>query len=435
MLLTALWMFTADALAQDPPTDAPAPAEEPAPTEEPAPAPAEAATVEAPEAVEAPRMWKVAALPLVAFSSDTGPGGGFYALYVRKNPEDPNGLWKMRLSTQLYATSRGYRDHWVKLDVPNIFGSSFRWDIMAGWERWDYAPYYGYGNNTDRIPPADIEAQFGEEALKQYYYYKLDGAKVLTNLRRNLGGDFDLFMNYYMRFANITPYENSLLNEEQPLGVGSGLYTRLSVGVMLDTRNTEPTPTKGMFSEVSVRASAPWTASVWDGAQHSTYGVNLIDRRYFNLVGDGRVVLANRVIVDMRWGEDPFYMQDMLGGSQWISTGGNMAWRGYSWGRFRGDAVAIWTPELRTKVVRIGGEKHGLEIMAVPFMDLGRVWLWEGEEGDEPSHLHLAGGLGTRWIWDKDMVIRADIGFGREEFQDGTTDSNMGIYLTFDHPF
>lgn len=358
-------------------------------------------------------------MPVGGVSTDFGLGYGAYGLLVRQG-ETEQDLYRLRVGLQFFFSTGDYQDHWLKLDAPGVFGSPWRVDLLAGWEAWQRAAYFGHGGVGTRFRP--------ERTRALRYDYDIRGGKLLTNLRRQLGGDWSAFGTGFVRLARVTPYPGSQLDRDQPSGIEGGLYTRFALGVMFDSRDTLPKTTQGVFSELSVRASHPWLGSDW-----RALGVNLTDRRYWDLRGDGRLVLTNRGILDLRFGDEPFFMSQVLGSSSWVELGGPWALRGYAQGRFRGDAALLLSPELRWTVHTLHIRQHALDLIPTPFVDIARVWSWD--EPDLPEQWKAAVGLGARFAWNDDMVLRADMALGLERYEDGGQGLVPGVYFMFDHPY
>lgn len=380
--------------------------------------------------------WGWAALPTLNYSSDNGFGyGGYLALYnygPEGSGEEP---YQAKIAGQYYQTTENYMDHFINLDFPDMFGTELRWDIKAGWEAWNHAGYYGRGNFTPIYPPEDLP-------FDTYYEYRLKSAKAFTNLRIPLSGPWETLVNYRFRYAMPEADGGSLIDQQEPTGYEGGVFSQLSGGIILDTRDQEPSPTSGMFSEFSVRGAHGLLGSTWD-----LVGFNLTDRRWVSLVENDRLVLANRFIADVRFGDVPFFEDYVLGGSQFVQLGGSLSMRGLDGGRYRGDLVLLMDPELRWTFVAARLGDNTLDIMAVPFADICRVWAFEKDEPDALTHLHYTGGLGFRFAWNKNFLVRLDLGWGLEEYapsgmdpalvdpDEVERDPGLGIYLVFDHPY
>jgi hypothetical protein len=435
------------ALADDPvsPGDPAAPPPEATPPVEPA-----SPTQPAPPAKKPPKEWQWAALPIANVSSTTGVGYGAYAAVVHSAEAGSEEPFRARVSMQIFFTTKKYMDHNLKLDVPNMFGSGVRWDLLVGYEAWKQATYFGEGNYLPILQdPPVIPPPTGEDPLPKdaYYQYDVRWFRGLTNVRKTIHGPWQVFGGYMLRLARVNPYEGSLLDVQRPLGVEGGNTARLSGGVMVDTRDAEPSPHAGTFSEASIRLSAPFVGSKW-----TAFGFNVTDRHWLSLDADGKLVLATRVIVDGHYGDEPFFTRQLLGGSSFVTFGGSNNLRGLAEGRYTGDWAVLLTPELRWTWITAGT----LDIMAVPYIDMGRVGIWPRNPGlddnlttdDSPLHWHYAAGLGNRFQLGQSMLVRVDVGYALEEYaplsagpgdpvapEDVVRKGKFGFYLVFDHPF
>lgn len=411
-------------------------------------APAEEAPAAPAEEAKPVKQWRWAALPIGNYSSTYGIGYGAYGNIVNNGKGDLGGdPYKAKIAAQLYFTTGSYYDHFVKMDFPGILGSRFRWDFQAGITGWPTASWYGWGNDSLRVPQeASCDPKTAENALTSalapvpcyYNYGQKASVKVITNLRREITGPWSAFVNYYFRSYTLELYPGSLVQTTEPTGHEGGLYTRLGVGAMYDTRNQEPSPTDGTFAEVSVRGGM----NLSDPSQ-KVVAVNLTDKRWIGFGKKKRLVLASREILDLKWGDEPFFMSQTIGGSEDLSIGTSMLMRGLPYGRLAGDGAIFWTPELRWHYAAIPIGSSQLDLMTGPYFDVGRVWLWDpaskGLDPDEPLHLHYTYGLGNRIIFNEDLVVRLDFGFGKEEYVDADgepySENNFGLFLVFDHPY
>lgn len=429
-------------------------AEDTEPAAEPAAEPV-AAPVAAPATPAAPveeakpeKQWRWAALPIGNYSSTYGVGYGAYGNIVNNGTGDLDGApYKAKFAMQLYFTTGSYYDHFVKFDLPAFLGSRIRWDLQAGITGWPTASWYGPGNDSLRIPidtscvpdEADTALVSALGTVPCYYNYgQKASVKVITNVRRDIKGPWSAFVNYYFRSYTLNLYPGSLVDTTHPVGYEGGLYTRLGLGAMFDTRNQEPSPTSGMFAEASVRGGINILHP-----EQKVVAVNITDRRWLGLGKRDRLVLASREILDMKWGDEPFFMSQTIGGSEDLSIGTSVLMKGLPYGRISGDGAIFWTPEVRWHYARIPIGSSKLDLMTGPYLDVGRVWLWDPEsqglEAGDPLHLHLTYGLGNRIIFNDDLVVRLDFGFGREEYVDDTgeaySENNFGLFLVFDHPY
>ena len=356
--------------------------------------------------------WSFTPLPIGDYSSDHGVGYGGYLQVVRRAEPEAE-AYQLRLGLQLFWSTGRYRNHWLKADAPSIGGGPWSVEGEAGWEAWEFAPYFGRGNGVV------LEV----EAPELRYAYDIDGGYGILSLRRDLVGAWDVFATGVYRRAWVRPYADSLLDEEAPFGVDGGHAGRLGLGLIHDTRVGSPDPRSGHATELSVRLGR--------GLGVHTLGLTAVDRRFLSL-SDG-LVLATQALVDLRLGEEPFFISHVAGGSRWLALGGPDLLRGYPEGRFRGDGAVVAAAELRWTCWVLGLRGHSLALVPSPFVEIGRVVRYG--EGDPWTHLQPDVGLGQRFVWDEELVVRWDMAVGREVLEDGTLEPTVGIWFMFDHAF
>ncbi|MEE2789359.1 MAG: BamA/TamA family outer membrane protein [Myxococcota bacterium] len=377
--------------------------------------------------------WDFAGFPLVNFTTDRGVGyGAFLAVYDYGDVPDPTIPFKTSIGGQFYQTTGGYAFHKLLLDFPKFLGSDLRLDVVSGYETWDSAWYFGIGNRIPRLPE--------DETPENFYEYDTTSLWAVPTIRIPLDSQWSVFSGYTFRHARVNAYDESRLAFDRPTGLRGGVLSQLSIGLMWDTRNAEPTPTRGFWSEVSVR-----TGLHAFGSDFQLWGANTTHRYWLPLVESGRLVLATRLGFDVQLGALPFFHQHIMGGSQWVEIGGNSMLRGLPVGRYRGNATLYGTAELRWDVFRFNIKTARFSTLLVPFTEVGRVWAQH--EDDDALHLHGTTGAGVRLIYNEVFVMRFDAALGFEEYRvpaDGTaalasdnTDTRpiFGIYAIVNHPF
>jgi hemolysin activation/secretion protein len=138
------------------------------------------------------------------------------------------------------------------------------------------------------------------------------------------------------------------------------------------------------------------------------------------------LVLAARVLYEIQTSGTPFFSQETLPfiDDNHAGLGGFRTLRGFAQNRFVGPVIGLTNYEVRWTFVKFRVLGQGIGVMAVPFMDIGRVF-------DNVSQTTLAGwkrteGGGLRIAWNEATIIMMDFGVSSE----GT-----GLYLNFNHIF
>jgi hypothetical protein len=383
--------------------------------------------------------WSPQGLPLFDYDSDTGFGYGLRLLLIDHGTGDER-PYRYALTAQFYQTTGGNGSHFLSLDAPHLFGSRYRLELEAGWDLAKYFPYYGIGNSS--VYQEQFVSCTGgcSPAFKGAHYYQYDQQtlpRFKLNLRRDLGGAWQLFGGYRFRLTRIAAlygadgtsqliadaqsrklvgFDGS--NPEQPFRLRTA---ELTSGLVYDTRDNEPAPTDGMFHEVSLRGGLRAF-----GGQFDYWGANLTLRFYHWLIpGSRRLVFASRGLIDVAGGDVPFFLLGTTGGlSGPDGVGGENSVRGLLGYRLQGNVKLLLNNELRWRFWSV----PYVEVGAVAGLDAGRVW--SGIGAGDRGPVRFGASLGLRLAWNKNFVIRYDYGIAISEPY-----ANGSQYLTFDELF
>lgn len=320
---------------------------------------------------------------------------GYQSLFEKGFDETPDDAFSDRL---FYRHSRKlFR---VKGDFQGkIIGQKFRW--LAG------IAYYGNG-----IDMVDVE--------------KLNEGKTEDLLSTN---------NLYSKYV-----EWGIIKDDQKNGGG---HTLLKGGLVYDTRDNEPNPYSGIWTEMQLHY-APALLSNTD------YGYGRLiftHRQYFTIIPD-RINLAGRVSYQGKiFGEMPFYMMPYLFNTAPQLTsdgiGGSKTVRGVMRNRIVGEGFAYGNVELRGKILKTKLLKQNFYIALSGFVDAGMVTqkyalpenlltdfpeaaLHVDPDAKERPHIGYGGGL--HFVLNQNFIVAVDYGIAANK-QDG--DSGLYIGLNF----
>jgi outer membrane protein assembly factor BamA len=351
-------------------------------------------------------------LPLLSYNSDMGfTYGGVAGAYIYAPGHTP---YQHGIALQAMFTSRGQQSHYLRYDGPQLIGP-MRLELRLEYRRELLSPFYGAGN----LSAQDFE---GDETQERFNYKKgSPGAWV--RLRGRPWGEthpFQSYVGYSWRYTDVDPFEASVLEEEQPVGIEGGPTGQLMSGVLWDTRDNESDPTRGGVEELSLRVSGSAT-----GSRYQYAGVTLSERRFWKL--GSRFVFAQRLTLDMLFGEVPFFEWTLTGGvSGSEGIGGMSSVRGIERNRFAGNIKAFTNTELRFRAFDFNLFGAPVIAGAVGFVDLGRVW-HPGVENGPWWKWHPGVGSGLR-LARRAAVVRFDWAMSPES-------GRSRIYLNFGHMF
>lgn len=393
MLTTALLLTT---LA----TATAAPSAAPSPT----PAPVEPAKKE--------RGVDAIVLPLVSYNSDLGfTYGGVAGAYLYAPGHAP---YQHGIALQAMFTSRGQQSHYLRYDGPQLIGP-MRLELRLEYRRELRSPFYGAGN----LSAQDFK---GDENQERFNYQKGSPGAWVRLRGRPWGETHPLqsYLGYSWRYTEVDPFEASVLQELKPVGIEGGATGQLMAGVLWDTRDNEADPMGGGVEELSLRVSGTAT-----GSRYQYAGVTLSERRFWRL--GPRVLLAQRLTLDVLFGEVPFFEWVNTGGvSGSEGIGGMSSVRGIERNRFAGNIKAFSNTELRFRAFDFNLFKAPVTVGGVAFVDLGRVWHPGVSDGPWWKwHPGVGGGLR---LARRAAVVRFDYAISPET-------GRQRMYLNFGHMF
>jgi len=390
------------------------------------------------EAWESPG-WGWGGLPAVNFSTDEGLGGGLIGTVYHYDGE--TAPYRTAISFLTFVTTRNIHYHRVDVDALGLANGKLRMDTRTEFNATRTVNFCGFGMDVDCDPAvaeaaADSEGLEGvarEDFVRQFYLARVIRPRGWVNARIRLNEDDDrkveLMAGWRAElllpgdFGEPGPYPGSLYAEIFPQGE-QGLLSILQTGVMYDSRDNEPAPRKGAWLETSLRSGT----RVW-GSRWEHVGFNGIARGYVPIIGEGKLTLASRGIVDLLVGDAPIFELGRTGGSKPVDfLGGEEAGRGIRASRFLGKVKVLGQPELRWAFVEFEAGPTW-ELTLVGFVDVGWV-ATDLASLDELGRAPMVGeGGGLRFAINQNFIVRADVGVSAVE------DYEPGVYLNINHLF
>jgi outer membrane protein assembly factor BamA len=352
------------------------------------------------------------ALPLLSFNSDFGVGyGATGGMYIYGEGHAP---YRHGIAAQVFFTTRGIQNHYLRYDGPGLLGP-LRVEARFEYRREHRSPFYGAGNQS--------APEFRGDVDDERYNYNKGSPGAWLRLRGRPFGEshpLQLYGGYSWRHTTVAPYETSMLAQLRPLGIEGGTTAQLQAGVLWDTRDNESDPTTGGVEELAVRVSGHLT-----GSRYQYAGLTLSERRYLRL--SSRLVFAQRVSLDVLFGEVPFFEWSNTGGVNFTEgVGGMSSVRGVERNRFAGNIKVFSNSELRLSALELKVLGQQMKLGATAFVDLGRVW-HPGVTDGAWHEWHPGVGVGLR-VSRRAAVIRVDYALSTET-------GRQGFYLNFGHMF
>ncbi|MFL5310140.1 MAG: Omp85 family outer membrane protein [Myxococcales bacterium] len=357
-------------------------------------------------AVAAPVDWL--ALPIASYNSDDGLAGGMVVQAQWLGRVAP---YKAAVGAQVLFSTAGVQSHYLRFDVPRLFGTPLRLWLGAEFHKELNAPYYGLGNRTSSDLAVHPELS-GEHPFS--YVRRYPQANIAFTLPFSSSGIRLSAFARYLRL-HIEAYDGSLLALERPPGTEGGEELSFGFGVLVDRRNGEAMPNSGYLLEAALRGSQRGMAS------DHTYVGGTARAMGFVPIG-GRVVLAARVVGDALTPGTPLFELARFGGVDPLEgVGGERSVRGIPKARFIGRVKALATVETRVRLADARVLDRRVSFGAVAFFDTGRVWQLNGDDG-RFFDFHSGAGGGLR-AYHREFVLRLDVGTSSER--------SANFYITF----
>jgi len=208
----------------------------------------------------------------------------------------------------------------------------------------------------------------------------------------------------------------TISKKEFDVGMNSFLKFRL-IG---DTRDNEPAPNTGMWTEIL----GEWYAKLIR-SDYNFLRLAVTDRRYFQIFK--KLVDANRIFFENIPGNPPFYMLYPYGSSVKADEGlgGYRSLRGVFKNRYIGTYKIFMNMELRYKFYEFSMLNQNFYLATNLFYNVGRVWYDESLNG--LSNLHSGKGIGLHVAWNENFIVYGEIGYSKE--------AKSQLYIDIDYLF
>jgi hypothetical protein len=360
--------------------------------------------------------WSWGAVPFANFDADAGYGiGGVGTIAWHRPGFAP---YRAQLFAQLFVTSERVQAHELRADVPGAGHPRLRLSARAGYFATVNRNYCGLGNAVDCDPAvavaaadaAGLAAGTDERAdfVRRYYRVRFVNPYLHPAARWRLDGRGALSAFAGWRLAwyrsgtlgDRGPYPGSLYESDHPDGEPGWISLPLA-GLLYDTRDSETLPSRGVFVETSLHATAPALGSSW-----SFGGGNLTTRVYHRLTG--RLVSATRLIADGTLGDPPVAELGLIDATEtYVGFGGSVVGRGIREHRYVGRVRLIAQQELRLDLSR--------RWVGVGFADAGWIAVDWTDVGGDPDRVLWTAGAGLRYVSSPTFILRADLGLSPSE--------------------
>jgi hypothetical protein len=358
--------------------------------------------------------WSFALVPLPTYNSLDGLGVELAGGWWKSAPPGPIPTGAT-ISPGASITTSGTRTLSLTYNNPGRV-PGWRFLTIAGYERFERAPYFGLGNGS--VVSDSLESANGGD--RHYYRYSLTRSTAIAAVQRQLTGPVRLHVGAQYRHYRAQPLGGAptALGADLATGAafdtGSSTSLELRGALLLDTRDEEASPSRGVFVEAMA-------AKALKGPGDFTYMRWALGASEFVPAGS-ETVLAFRQSVQLARGAVPFYIAyERL--TSWLPAdgfGGAATLRQNTPGRWLGPNTALASVDLRHKYWDTAMGTSPLRIWLVAHADAGRVW---GEtERFRWSGLHSGYGVGVIGQMGRSALFGLEVGWSPDaHVQFGTT--------------
>ena len=423
-------------------------------------------TVATPEKKEKIKKgWTFGALPVVAYDADMGFQYGALGQVFNFGDGSTYPEYRHTLYAEISRFTKGSGVNQLFYDSKYLIPGHIRITADISYLTERTLDFYGF-NGFESVFNKDYSDDEADDYISRVYYrHERKLLRVMADFQGRIIGEkfrwlgginfFDIEVNTVdIQKLNKGKKEDKqlpdvpLLNDEysgwgliKPDEKNGGTTLYLKLGLVYDTRDNEPAPNKGIWTELMFLAAPAFLGN----RPFDFTKLAFAHRQYFTLVSNQLVAAYRLAYQGTILGEAPFYIQPYLYTSFALTTkpdglGGSRTIRGVLRNRVVGDGIAYGNVELRWKFWKTQLFKQNFYLGLLGFLDAGQVvqdhpvdrslvpadidqsLYFDGSS----DHLHFGTGLGLRAVLNDNFMVSFDYGFALNR-QDGGSGLYIGI--------
>jgi hypothetical protein len=212
-------------------------------------------------------------------------------------------------------------------------------------------------------------------------------------------------------------------NSGKAIGCSGGNDIYVKLGLTFDTRDFEPDPRKGFEATVMSELSPKFLGSAFNYGRITSAIMGFGDVLKYKTQ---QLVLTGRFTYSWQFGSIPFYSMGTFAmeDQDRPALGGIETLRGYPLNRFIGPVGMLANAEMRYTFTQFNVWKQNIKLMAVPFLDYGRVF--NSNSDISFKNWQIGGGAGLHLAWNLATIISFDYAWGAED---------QAFYMDIGHQF
>jgi outer membrane protein assembly factor BamA len=283
-----------------------------------------------------------------------------------------------------------------------VFGGRFHADLQLLHERTSSVRFFGIGPSSQEVDESNM-------TLEVSGVYAIFGVNITPTMRLSLGETLQRFDVEPGGVPGL-PFTGDLFPDLP--GIDGATIHAQRVALIHDSRDSQTTPTQGLYASAFAEASTELLGSDADYIKAGGEGI------YLKPYLDRRLVVVVRGLFEALSGpaSTPFEVLPTLGGVDTL--------RGFGENRFYGDARLLFNAEVRGSVLRARIFGVNAELQVAPFVDVGKVF--DSWEQLFHSRFEVTPGIGFRGLAPPSVVGHMEFAYSRE---------GPAIYVGLDYPF
>jgi hypothetical protein len=377
-----------------------------------------------------------AGFPLIAGNSDIGVEFGGVGTLTRFAHGQRPYIWNIDVVLAIsikdgpHGAEIAQQNYYAQLDATDIFDTGVRSTSALYYNKFVDTGYFGRGNDSSATRPPVIDGNRG-----RFFQYVSREVRLRSFDRFPVAKPFDLMVAPILRWHDPEAYPGSKLAVDaqtrdasgRPLvhGLHPTMIGSLGAGAVVDTRDNEFFPRRGMYHQMGTRfGQGVPTGDVQFG------GTGFVLANYFSLPGP--FVFATRLVLDFLYGDVPFY--DLYNGGPFNTfemPGGGQGIRGVPLGRYSGPVKAVGNAELRVMHARFKLLGQKFRLGNDVFFDTGRVWddyTFASPRDGRGLGLKWGAGGGVYVVWGEAAVFRIEMAYSPDATAENTS-FPVGLYV------
>lgn len=403
--------------------------------------------------------WSFGGVPAIAYNSDTGFTYGIIVNTYNYGDGSTYPEYLYSLYTEWSRTTKGSGVNKLFFDSKYLLPYDIRLTSELSYLTEQALPFYGF-NGSNQIYNSTWEDDEDDGYVSRVYYrHERNNMKFTADFQRsvfmeNIRGVVGFgFLNFDIGSVDVESLndgkdeEDMLLVYTNPDSIGlydqyvangyinadeadGGSVNFLKFGVVYDTRDNEPNPMSGMWTEALLT-----TALEPLGSDFGYTALTFTHRQYFTIIPRDLSVTYRVGYQGVVGGDIPYFMLPYYQSTYKVEEGlgGSKSLRGIMKNRVVGNSVAFGNLEARWKFLRTVVLNQNLYLALNAFVDGGKVMEAYGNEayeiafGDDlTDDIHISYGAGLRIALNENFIIAVDYGMAADE-QDGSSGLYIGL--------